>query len=81
MGIRCCKSDDKEDNQIVEGKFNTKAFTYPGDYKCDDIYKTRPPCWYGHECSCPCHNGGECVNLNKFYIYIKSFIYITDRCF
>ena len=65
MGIRCCKSDDKEENQIVERKFNTKTSTYPGDYNCDDIYKTRPPCWYGHECSCPCHNGGECVFKRK----------------
>ena len=60
MGIRCCKSDDKEENQIVESKYDT-TYTYPGDYNCDDIYKTRPPCWYGHECSCPCHKGGECV--------------------
>ena len=57
MGTNCCKSEDKT-TQVIESKFNTKPYT-PDNY--DDIYHTRPPCWFGHDCPCPCHRGGQCL--------------------
>ena len=57
MGSNCCKPDEEItelDNQ------NNYGNTYTCNH--DDIFKTRPPCWYGHQCSCPCHNGGgQCI--------------------
>ena len=60
MGGRCCKNEEEE---ITE----TDTYNYGDTYTCDqnnygDIFKTRPPCWYGHQCSCPCHHhGGHCI--------------------
>ena len=50
MGSYCCKSEEQEITEQTDYNQNN-----------EDIFKTRPPCWYGHQCSCPCHNGGECV--------------------
>ena len=64
MGIRSCKNDDetkeqqREEPLIVESVYKTKPHTRDNSA---DIYKTRPPCWYGHKCSDPCHKGGNCV--------------------
>ena len=45
----CCKSEEQEVKEQT-------------DYNHEDIYKTRPPCWYHHECPCPCHDGsGPCM--------------------
>ena len=62
MGIHCCKSE-----QVSESEPDTYNQNNYGDtYTCNqnnhgDIFKTRPPCWYRHQCSCPCHNGGVCI--------------------
>jgi hypothetical protein len=63
MGTNCCKSEDKttqtskETHQVIESKFNT----YTVD-SYDDVFKTKPPCWFGHDnCPCPCHRGGQCI--------------------
>ena len=57
MGSNCCKSEEEItelDNQ------NNYGNTYTCNH--DDIFKTRPPCWFGHHCPCPCHNGGgSCI--------------------
>ena len=63
MGIHCCKPDE----EITEpDDYNQN--NYGNTYTCnqnnhEDIFKTRPPCWYGHQCSCPCHQkgGGDCI--------------------
>ena len=52
MGLYCCKDESKQE------------VTEQTDYNQnnEDIFKTRPPCWYGHQCSCPCHkDGGSCI--------------------
>ena len=56
MGVYCCKSEEELtelDNQ------NNYGNTYTCNH--DDIFKTRPPCWYRHQCNCPCHQGGSCI--------------------
>lgn len=65
MGTNCCKSEDKT-IQTSKGEFNTKPYIQDS---YDDIYQTRPPCWYDHDCPCPCHNGGQCTFR---HLYIKS---------
>ncbi len=63
MGTYCCKSEypiteqNKKVHQIIVSEFRTIPCTQE-DY--DDIYQTRPPCWFGHDCPCPCHRGGQC---------------------
>ena len=55
----CCKS---EGETIVSEPDN-----YGDTYTCnqnnhEDVFKTRPPCWYGHQCPCVCHHqGGSCI--------------------
>ena len=61
MGLYCCKSEE----EITELDDYNKN-TYGNTYNHDDIFKTRPPCWFGHPCPCPCHNqgsdrGGSCI--------------------
>ena len=29
--------------------------------KQEQIFQTRPPCWYSNKCPCPCHQGGVCL--------------------
>ena len=60
MGVYCCKTENKEEQQISECVNVYEAKTCTID-SYDDILKTQPPCMYGHKCPCPCHYGGECV--------------------
>ena len=58
MGSNCCKSE--------QGQEITEQDNYGNAYTCnqnnhEDIFKTRPPCMYGYQCSCPCHRGGQCI--------------------
>ena len=48
----CCKSEEQEITEQTDYNQNN-----------EDIFKTRPPCWFGHRCPCPCHNqgGGSCI--------------------
>ena len=57
MGGRCCKNDEQE---ITETYTYGDTYTY-NQNNHEDVFKTRPPCMYGHQCSCPCHNGGVCL--------------------
>ena len=52
MGVYCCKTEDKEEQQISEcvNVCETKPYTLEN---YNDILKTRPPCMYGHTCPCP----------------------------
>ena len=57
MGVYCCKSEE----EITELDDYNKN-TYGNTYNHEDIFKTRPPCWFGHQCPCPCHNqSGVCI--------------------
>ena len=53
----CCKSEEEEVSEP-----DTYGNTYNQNNN-EDIFKTRPPCWFGHQCSCPCHQkgGGSCI--------------------
>ena len=54
MGSNCCKSEEQEVTEQTDYNQNT--------YNNEDIFKTRPPCWFGHRCPCPCHkDGGSCI--------------------
>ena len=57
MGLYCCKSEEQEITELDDYNKNT----YGNTYNNDDIFKTRPPCKYGYQCSCPCHKGGSCI--------------------
>ena len=46
----CCKSEEEVTEQTDYNQNNH-----------EDIFKTRPPCKYGYQCSCPCHRGGSCI--------------------
>ena len=54
MGLYCCKSEEQEITEQTDYNQNN-----------EDIFKTRPPCWFGHRCPCPCHGNhigkGECI--------------------
>ena len=52
MGVYCCK--DEGPQEITEQ-------TDYNQNNHEDIFKTRPPCKYGYQCSCPCHRGGVCI--------------------
>ena len=68
MGSNCCKNDEQE--QVSEPD-NYNQNNYGNTYTCnqnnnEDIFKTRPPCLYGHHCPCLCHKGGgSCIFLLK----------------
>ena len=62
MGLHCCKDESKQEaKEIDDYNQNTYGNTY--NQNNEDIFKTRPPCWFGHRCPCPCHNqgGGSCI--------------------
>ena len=62
MGAYCCKDKDKDEEvneQVDIYNQNNYGITYP--IKQEQIFQTRPPCWYSHKCPCPCHNGGPCI--------------------
>ena len=54
----CCKSEE-EITELDDYNKNTYGNTY--NQNNEDIFKTRPPCKYGYQCSCPCHKGGSCI--------------------
>ena len=58
----CCKSEEgHEAKEIDDYNKNTYGNTYNQNNN-EDIFKTRPPCMYGYQCSCPCHNqSGVCL--------------------
>ena len=61
MRSRCCKNEEQVTETDTYNQNN-----YGDTYTCNqnnygDIFKTRPPCRYGHQCSCPCHQGGSCL--------------------
>ena len=61
MGAYCCKDEHEEVNEQVDVyNQNSYGITYPC-IKQEPIFQTKPPCWYGHRCECPCHNGGKCL--------------------
>ena len=62
MGLHCCKSEEEEVTEQDDYNQNTYGNTYNQNNN-EDIFKTRPPCWFGHQCSCPCHQkgGGSCI--------------------
>ena len=56
MGLYCCKSEE----EVTELDDYNKNTYY--NQNNEDIFKTRPPCKYGYQCSCPCHTGkGKCI--------------------
>ena len=55
----CCKSEE-EITELDDYNKNTYGNTYNQNNN-EDIFITRPPCWYGHQCSCECHRGGVCI--------------------
>ena len=63
MGIHCCKDERKQE---ISEPDNYNQNTYGNTYTCnhEDVFKTRPPCMYGHQCSCPCHRCGKCIFKN-----------------
>ena len=62
MGSHCCKDESKQEaKEIDDYNQNTYGNTY-NQNNHEDIFKTRPPCMYGYQCSCPCHRGGgSCI--------------------
>ena len=58
MGSHCCKSEE----EITELDDYNKNTYGNNQNNHEDIFKTRPPCWFGHRCPCPCHTGkGQCI--------------------
>ena len=71
MGVYCCKNQGEE---ITETDTYSDTYTY----NHEDVFKTRPPCMYGHQCSCPCHHGGVCIfklNLNTIHKHYNLYIF------
>ena len=61
LALYCCKDDNEEVNEQVDiYNQNNYGNTYPC-IKQEQIFQTRAPCWFGHRCDCPCHNGGPCI--------------------
>ena len=53
MGLYCCKSEEGQEAK-EQDNYNQN--------NNEDIFKTRPPCLYGHYCPCACHNqSGVCI--------------------
>ena len=62
MGGYCCKSEQGQVSEPDNYNQNTYGDTYTyNQNNHEDIFKTRPPCRYGYQCSCPCHQGGVCL--------------------
>ena len=55
MGNCCKQEQEQEVSEQTDYNQNNN----------EDIFKTRPPCKYGYQCSCPCHRGGKCLFLSK----------------
>ena len=58
MGVYCCKSEQGQ--ELSEPDNYGDTYTY-NQNNHEDVFKTRPPCWYGHQFSCSCHQGGRCI--------------------
>ena len=60
MGSHCCKSEEGHEAKEIDD-YNKN--TYGNNQNNEDIFKTRPPCCFGHRCPCPCHKqgGGPCI--------------------
>ena len=57
MGAYCCKSEEGPQEITEQTDYNQN-----NQNNNEDMFITRPPCWYKHQCSCPCHTGkGECI--------------------
>ena len=57
----CCKSEEGHEAKEIDD-YNKNPYGNTYNQNNEDIFKTRPPCWYGHQCSCPCHkDGGSCI--------------------
>ena len=56
MGVYCCKSEEEVSSE--PDNYNQNTYNQNNN---EDIFKTRPPCMYGYQCSCPCHRGGVCL--------------------
>ena len=55
MGLYCCKDESKQ--EITE-----QTDYNQNNQNNEDMFITRPPCWYKHQCPCPCHDGsGPCI--------------------
>jgi len=64
MGAYCCKDKDKDEEVNEQVYIYNQNQNYGITYPCikHEPYKTRPPCWYGHQCTCPCHTAsGPCI--------------------
>ena len=57
MGVYCCK-DEQEITELDDYNIHTYGNNQKNN---EDIFKTRAPCLYGYQCSCPCHRAGQCV--------------------
>ena len=62
MGLYCCK-EEQEITELDDYNKNTYGNTYDTNQNNnEDMFITRPPCWYKHHCPCPCHDGsGPCM--------------------
>ena len=62
MGAYCCKKDeDEEVNEQVDIYNQNQNYGITYLFK-QEPYKTKPPCWFGHRCDCPCHTAsGPCI--------------------
>ncbi len=58
MGLYCCKGESKQETKEIDD-YNQNT-----QNNNEDMFITRPPCWYQHQCPCPCHKGGQCVFKN-----------------
>ena len=80
MGVYCCK--DKHEFELSSETDTSNQNNYGDTYTSNhgDIFKTRPPCMYGHQCSCPCHQGGKCLFRikSKYIVYLVFFVHTTS---
>ena len=60
MGLHCCKDESKQEAKEIDD-YNQNTYGTYNQNNNEDIFKTRPPCMYGYQCSCPCHRGGLCI--------------------
>ena len=53
MGLYCCKEEQEQEIKELDDYNQNNN---------EDMFITRPPCWFGHRCPCPCHIGnGPCI--------------------
>ena len=62
--LACCKDKDKDEEVNEQVDIYNQNQNYGITYPCikrEQIFNTKPPCWFGHRCECPCHIGGKCI--------------------